>query len=437
MLFSSLKRDWLSKENRLVADNIISMGFVQILNYLLPLITVPYLVRIIGVEFFGLLAFSSATITYFVILTDYGFNLSATRQIAIFRNDSEKIDEIFSGVMIIKILLLILSLFILGLLILFTSKFGENWVVHVFTFGTVVGHVLFPVWLFQGMEKIKHIVIITLVSKLLYLLGIFVFVVNSEDYFKVPIILALSLLVSGIWSLNMAKTRLYVSFKFQKFDLLLAQVREGWHVFISSLTISFYTTSTTFILGFYANNTSVGYFAGSDRIVQAVKGIYSSFSQAIYPHTSKRIHDSAKSGLRDVFRISIFVAIIMLFVSIFLFLFAENVVMFLLGSEFVPSILILKIMSFLPLVVALSNLLGVQILLNLGFKRQFLYIVFCTAIFGVSLSWFMAANFFEVGLAYAVLGTEIIITFVLSIYVFTIVKRNVKGIGLRDKPEVF
>jgi len=133
-------------------ENFLSLSVLQGVNYILPLITVPYLVRVLGPEKFGLLAFIRAFVQYFAILTAYGFGFSATRKISICREDKERVSEIFSSVILIKSGFMLISFFVLTALVFAIPKFNTERMVYLFAFGMVVGNVLFPVWFFQGME---------------------------------------------------------------------------------------------------------------------------------------------------------------------------------------------------------------------------------------------------------------------------------------------
>ncbi|WP_151801044.1 oligosaccharide flippase family protein, partial [Acinetobacter bereziniae] len=152
-----------TEEKKRFIRNFFSLATLQGLNYILPLLTLPYLVRVLGAEKFGILAFSTAIIGYFIVLVDYGFNFTATREISLNRDNNEKLNEIFNSVMIIKFILFLISLIIMTFLIVFFEKFNVDPWLYYLTFGTVFGQILFPVWFFQGIEQMKYITIINII----------------------------------------------------------------------------------------------------------------------------------------------------------------------------------------------------------------------------------------------------------------------------------
>lgn len=142
-----------TKEGKTVFSNIISLGFLQVAGYIFPLFTMPYLARVLGVACIGKIAFATAIITYLQTLVDFGFNFTATRDVAKKRDDKDEVSRIYSSVLYCKILLLFVSLSILIVLCVIVPKIREEWVLFFMTFMLLPGYIIFPEWLFQGLEK--------------------------------------------------------------------------------------------------------------------------------------------------------------------------------------------------------------------------------------------------------------------------------------------
>jgi len=286
-------------KNKLLFENFMSLSTLQAAGYIIPLITLPYLVRVLGPEKFGLVAFAQAFVHYFVLLTEYGFKLSATREISINRNDNKKISEIFCSIYIVKAILLLISFLTFTLLVSFIPRFNVEYRLFIFAFIMVVGNLVFPVWLFQGMEKMRYITMINVLVKIIFIIPIFIFVKSRLDYVYVPLINSLGFLVSGIiafyWGIRIFRIRIFLP----SIQNIIHQFKEGWYVFISTITISLYTTSNVFILGLFTNNTIVGYYSAAGKLINAFKGLLVPVSQSVYPHINRLASISPASRYWD------------------------------------------------------------------------------------------------------------------------------------------
>jgi len=277
---------------KILIENILSLSTIQFLNYLFPFITFSYLVRVLGVEKFGLINFAAAFIGYFVLITDYGFNISAVRLISIQRNEKQKLNELVSSIYTIKFILFVISLLIFILISLSIEIFRNEFQLYAFTFLTVIGNVFLPVWFYQGIEKTKFIAIVTLIVRLFWVVSVFTFVKNSNDYNLLALINSLQSILIGLSLFILLFIKFGVKFKLSSFNTIKEQVKDGGMIFISSCAISLYTISNTFILGLLTSNTIVGYFAAADKIRQAIQNLLLPFTQAMYPHVSKLFNES-------------------------------------------------------------------------------------------------------------------------------------------------
>ncbi len=275
-----------------LGDNFASLVVLQGINYLVPLIVFPYLVRVLGIDGFGLYSFVFYVIWIGVVISDYGFDLTATKLISTYNGNSHKINEIFSSVMILKMFLSFLFLGLLTLVILTVDKFSQNYELYYLGFGFVIGQALFPVWFFQGVEKMRYITIINAVSKLVFTLLIFIFVKSIDDLYLVFAFNALGAIIAGIWALYIAFTKFGVSFKLQAISTLIHYFKDGWYVFTSRVAVQLYTSANIIILGFFVDNTVLGYFSIVEKIIRALGGILEPLTGATYPYLNKIYQNS-------------------------------------------------------------------------------------------------------------------------------------------------
>lgn len=401
-----------NKEYKTLVENFASLSGLQIASYILPLITLPYLVRVLGPEKYGSIAFATAFVTYFQWLTDYGFNLSSTREISLNKDDKNKISTIFSSVMVIKFSLLVLSFIILSVVVFSFTKFRSDWLIYFFAFGMVVGNVLFPTWFFQGMEKMKYITVLNIIAKVIFTILIFVFIREASDYLYVLLINSAGMILVGIIAIIIVYNDFGIKLKIPKTHEIKQQLKDGWHVFISTVSISLYTTSNSFILGLLTNNTFVGYYAAGESIVTAIMGLWTPVSQTLYPYFSRLHSESKELAKKHLRKILIYTSFITFTLSVLFSLSAPFIVKIILGSNYTASIIIVQILVFILFAIGINNIMGIQGLVAFGYSNVFSKIVVFAGLVHLVIIITLIYLFGYVGAAVAVVNTEIVIAII-------------------------
>jgi polysaccharide transporter, PST family len=393
-------------ERRTVLKNFASLTVLQAITYILPIVILPYLFRTIGADKFGLIAFAQAFVQYFMILTDYGFSISATREISLCQNEHAKVSEIFSSVMLTKLALVFASFLILGSIVYFVPKFRNDWLVYAFSFGSIVGNTLFPVWLFQGTEKMKHIADLNIFGGILFAILIFVLVRKPADYLMVPLISSAIFILTGLMAQYTVFSKLGISFRFPGSKILRQQLEAGWNIFISNLAINAYTTTRTFTVGLLTNNTLTGYYSIAERIAGLCQTFpLTSFSQAIFPRLSKIFRRNKKRAFEFTRKIQYITLRISLVCLPIIFFFAHYVVRIICGADYPEVVLTFRLLLVAVLFVS-SNAFRVQFLLVCGKTHIYSRIHVMMAMVGLPLIFLLIYSFSYVGAAIATIVIE-------------------------------
>lgn len=398
-----------SKDKKVLISNFFSLSILQGANYILPLLTLPYLVRVLGVEYFGLLAFATAIIAYFNIITDYGFNLTATREISIHRDNKEKVIKIFSSVMTIKLILMIVSFICMSILVFSFEKFSSHWEIYFLSFGTVVGQALFPIWLFQGMERMKYITYINILAKSIFTISIFIFVHEESDFWIVPLLTSIGFILAGIWSLYLVKKEFEVSFIFQDKETLKYYLIDGWHVFQQQFYVSMYGPINIIFLGLFTNSMTVGYYSIVEKILGVPLSIFSVLIQAYYPYAAKIYQNSKIAYFKQLKKLSMSFMLSSIILTIIILIFNHQIVTLVAGKTVNNEIVnILNILVFGIIFSAFGGFYT-QVFVILKKAKILNKLSFKIMIFNLALSPFIIYMFGVIGLAYFVLIRQFLV----------------------------
>lgn len=391
-----------------LVQNTIALSAAQIGTYLFPLVTVPYLARVLGVAGWGLVAFAQAFGAYVSLFVEYGFALSATREIARHRKDEERLADITAGVLGAKVLL---GAGTIGVAVV------ARWCVPIFqshpdllwaaTFWALAQG-FSVLWFFQGFEQMKFVAALDFFAKALATVGIFVLVKGPADGWKVLALQAVGASVAVIVGSWVIYSR--VRFQVPRWASVWSAVRMGWSMFLFRGSVSLYTAGNAFILGLFVSPVWVGYYAGAEKISKAFVSLLNPVSQTIFPRISHLVQ-SAKARAAHLARVSFVVmgsgGVLM---GTAIALLAPLLVRLILGHSYGPAIPVLRILALLPPLIALSNVFGIQWMLPLGMDRSFNAIIITAGAINIGLAVLLAPAYRASGMAWSVVCAETFVT---------------------------
>ena len=343
-----------------VFANFVSLASIQGVNYLLPLIVIPYLFRVLGVREFGLFGFGYAFVQYFAIITDFGFNLSATKYIAEHRDDTIKINAYLNAATMARLFLCILGFVVICTITFLCKPFRDDKAFFLLFYGIVLGGAVFPQWFFQGIERMKYITIISILAKVISIIPIFFLVRSPADYRTIPVLYSIGFLIAGCCSLYIIYGKMGMKWFVPDLKLIRWTLKDSGPYFLSRAAVSIFTVSNAFILGLTVNVTAVGYYSAAEKVYLALNSAYYPLSGSIFPHMAK---SKNVSFFKKVFGISVLVNTL---VVCLVYYFAPEIIQLLFHTEAVYSVSVLRILAVVCFVTVPSILLGYPFLAAMG-----------------------------------------------------------------------
>ncbi len=365
-------------------SNIYALYLVQGLNYALSLATTPFLTRMLEPTAYGQLSVAFAAITYGVLFTDFGFNLSATREIAVVRDDKAAVARIFWRVNVAKTILMLISCAALTALTFSIPDWRAIAPIYLCSLLYIVSSVFFPIWYFQGFEEFRIASFLMVVSRAA-MLGFLLYCVNSPDDVALAVFLqaAPQILAGALWWCSGWGLPRPAWVKPDWSEIRIS-LRAGWPFFLSALATNLYITSTAVILGFYAPMAQVGFFAAVMKLVYPVQGLLGPLVQATYPRISQLAATDKKAAYALIQKAFYLQGAGGLILTLILMLGAPWIAPLMFGQGMVGASEVLFWLAPVVLFGALANVFGTQSLIPFGQERYFSRVLISAGILHVS-----------------------------------------------------
>lgn len=421
------------------ADSIFKNHFfnllMQVINILFPIITIPYITRILGPKNLGKINFANSIVQYFLLLASLGIPVYAVREIAKVRDNSEALKKRFYEIALIQLLLTIISLIIYYFFIFSINDLYKEKYIYIFLSLQIISNALDFTWFIKGIEKYRYATIAMFFSKIFNFILLLILLKERSQYHLYALIIGISYFVY-IFTNLIITIILLKQFKTRKIEFIQTKNLK-YHLsglaifFLSQVAIKIYTVMDQTMLGIFSTNEAVGYYSMSMKLVKVILTLITSMSIVMLPRISNYISNNQIEDVKKYVSLSIKMVYILAIPAIFGTIgIGSEIIEVFLGKEFIESIFIFKLASILLIVIGLSNIFGIQIMIPFGKEKKFTIILIFAAIINFILNILFIPKLSYFGATYATIIAELFVT----ISMFFEVKKLLGSINDLYKP---
>ncbi|WP_282164621.1 ATP-grasp fold amidoligase family protein [Cellulophaga baltica] len=279
----------VNKYNNII-QNFSYLTILQVFNVFFPVIIYPFLIDLFGLELWGEIILAQSLALYLSLFIDFGFDKHAAKEVSIYREDEEKLSEIVSCIVSIRIVLGLIVFFIYAVIVESIAFFSGKELLYLLFFGINFNFILFPKWFFQGVEQMKYIVIINVTVKIIFVLLMFTIIDSAKDYLYVPAFFSIGAFVGGLVGLISMLRFKNVKFKFYNKRNYFLHIQKSFFLFASSFVISIKDRFNIFIVGYFLGMEEVALYDVSIKLVSFITQPIEAINSAIYPKVAKDLN---------------------------------------------------------------------------------------------------------------------------------------------------
>lgn len=348
-------------------------GIGQAVNIISPLLITPYLIYICGLENLGIIALGQSFAFILIVLVDYSSYIIGVKDVSINRDNPIALENIFTTIYASKLLLFIVVSILTFFMLFFIPYFNKNVTVLFFSFSIIIGQFINPTWFFQGVENFKWISIINVLSKIIYVLGVFIFIKKQEDYVFANLLLGIGAILANLLGLFYILSKYQFSFK----SISLANIKKllvnDFSFCISQFFFAVRNYSSVMIIGFFAGNYIAGQFKVIDQIINLLRTYLQMFFKFSYSYVCFEIDKNLSKGIQLWKKFNGYNFVLLTFILLLLFVFSEYVLKFFRVDKQIFNLLenYLHIALLIPLLTGITLPLE-QLIFSLNKNKQYI-----------------------------------------------------------------
>lgn len=355
-----------------IVESFLSLSILNAVNIILPLITLPYLIRVVGLEKYGAYSIVYTILQYVLLLSAYGFSYTTTKLIAQNRDDISQVNRIFYSTIYARFVISIpaLVLFLIVVLLFYPSGYL---ILYIGGIGIVLGDILNPVWLFQGYEKMRYMTIANFICKIIFTILIFICITSEDDYIYINVLNSLGYMVSGIITIYISYKYFHIGRPYFSIPDICFQLKEGWSIFVSTIFMNLYRNSNIFILGFFVSEYNVGLYSTAEKVIKAVQSLVAPVSNALFPYFAASFkNDDVKNNARRVMALNKKLFYALLLLSLVVIATSDIINILISGGADKNITYLICLMTPVIFVGGMNYILGIVGLVNLNCNQLFL-----------------------------------------------------------------
>ena len=404
-----------------IYNNLFSLSFYQSANFIFPLVITPILLKNVGIEKVGLITTAQALINVFILVCDYGFNIIGVKQLIDIKENKIELNKLYINIQLSKLILISFCFIIFLALINYINFLKKENLLYLFSFSLIIGRSLFPIWFFQGFQKMKYLIGFSILSKFVSFLLIYILIKKSLDYVYVNLIIGINEIIVCLIYLIYIQYRYKFKIKIANWKGILFQLKYSFNFFLNNFISAININFNVILLSHFSNLKDLGIYSICEKIVYLCRNVFSIIFQVVYPYLCEIWKKNRQLFLKEIKYIYLIILFLSTILSFLIYLNSDFIISFFTKDYNKEIIFGLRIFIF-SIIISTINIPSYIIIILINKQKTFLKIIVFSNIIYFILSYYLVPKYSYLGTIAVVYFSDLII--VMSCFILIFYQRN-------------